>query len=81
MAAAGHPILALERIPLGDMAAYPLITYDPRYSGRWRVMQAFRKADLNPTIILSAIDADVCKTYVELGLGIGILTTRPAPAR
>ncbi|MDA8249293.1 MAG: LysR substrate-binding domain-containing protein [Rhodospirillales bacterium] len=71
----GHPILEKAELTLQDVAAYPIITYDPRYSGRWRVMNAFKKAGLNPTIILSAIDADVCKTYVELGLGIGILTT------
>jgi LysR family cys regulon transcriptional activator len=75
VASVGHPILDLKDMTIEDVAAYPLITYDPRYSGRWRVMNAFRKANLNPTIILSAIDADVCKTYVELGLGIGILTT------
>jgi LysR family cys regulon transcriptional activator len=75
VAPTGHPILEMDHITIEDVARYPLITYDPRYSGRWRVMQAFRTANLNPTIILSAIDADVCKTYVELGLGIGILTT------
>lgn len=75
VAPVGHPILAKKQFTLEDVAAYPIITYDPRYSGRWRVMNAFKKAGLNPTIILSAIDADVCKTYVELGLGIGILTT------
>ena len=71
----GHPILAKEHITLEDVAAHPIITYDPRYSGRWRVMQAFRNAGLDPQIVLSAIDADVCKTYIGLGLGIGILTT------
>lgn len=70
-----HPILKLPEITLEDLVAYPIITYDPRYSGRWRVMNAFKKANLNPTIALSAMDADVCKTYVELGMGIGILTT------
>lgn len=71
----GHPILEKAHLTLEDIAAQPIITYDPRYSGRWRVMQAFRKAGLNPEIVLSAIDADVCKTYIGLGLGIGILTT------
>ena len=75
VAPTGHPILALQTLRIDDVAQYPIITYDPRYSGRWRVMDAFRKAGLNPEISLSAIDADVCKTYVELGLGIGILTT------
>lgn len=71
----GHPILALDEITLEDIAKYPIITYDTRYSGRWKVMQAFKKAGLEPEVTLSAVDADVCKTYVELGLGIAILTS------
>src|SRR5580704_17448523 len=75
VAKAGHPILKVKDLTLKDVASYPIISYDPRYSGRWRVMKAFKNAGLEPKIILSAIDADVCKTYIELGLGIGILTT------
>lgn len=71
----GHPILSVKKLTLQAVAAHPIITYDPRYSGRWRVMNAFKRANLEPKIILSAIDADVCKTYIELGLGIGVLTT------
>jgi LysR family transcriptional regulator, cys regulon transcriptional activator len=71
----GHPILEVADLTLAAIARYPIISYDPRYSGRWRVMNAFKKANLDPKIILSAIDADVCKTYIELGLGIGVLTT------
>lgn len=75
VARTGHPILSVEKLTLEEVAAHPIITYDPRYSGRWRVMKAFRDAGLSPKIVLSAIDADVCKTYITLGLGIGILTT------
>ena len=75
VAKVGHPILAIKDLTLEAIASYPIISYDPRYSGRWRVMKAFKNAGLEPKIILSAIDADVCKTYIELGLGIGILTT------
>jgi LysR family cys regulon transcriptional activator len=71
----GHPILKVEPLTLKEIARYPIISYDPRYSGRWRVMSAFKKANIEPKVILSAIDADVCKTYIELGLGIGVLTT------
>jgi LysR family cys regulon transcriptional activator len=71
----GHPILQVEPLTLEEVARYPIISYDPRYSGRWRVMSAFNKAGIEPKVILSAIDADVCKTYIELGLGIGVLTT------
>ncbi len=71
----GHPILKLPKLTLQAIASYPIITYDTHYSGRWRVMKAFQEARLDPKIVLSAIDADVSKTYIELGLGIGVLTT------
>lgn len=70
----GHPIFALAEMGLADIAAYPIITYDPRYSGRWKVMGAFKKAGIKPRVILSAIDADVSKTYAAMGLGLAILT-------
>jgi LysR family transcriptional regulator, cys regulon transcriptional activator len=75
VAPTGHPILKTPKLTIQDVAAWPIITYNTRYSGRWKVMKAFSDAGLEPKIILSAIDADVCKTYVEMGLGIGILTT------
>lgn len=75
VAKVGHPILDVDPLTLQEIARYPIISYDSRYSGRWRVMNAFKKANIEPKVILSAIDADVCKTYIELGLGIGVLTT------
>jgi LysR family transcriptional regulator, cys regulon transcriptional activator len=74
-AKAGHPILSVKRLTLKEIAQYPIITYDQNYSGRWKVMKAFKDANLDPQIVLSAIDADICKTYVEMGLGIAILST------
>jgi len=71
----GHPILTVPELTLAEVAKYPIITYDERYSGRWKVMKAFEDAGLEPHIIMSGIDADVCKSYVGLGLGIGILAT------
>lgn len=71
----GHPIFALPSITLQDIADYPIITYDPRYTGRWKVMAEFRNAGIQPKVILSAIDADVCKTYAAMGLGLAILTS------
>ncbi|WP_070151485.1 LysR substrate-binding domain-containing protein [Sphingobium phenoxybenzoativorans] len=68
-----HPILAVPELTLEEIARYPIITYDTRYSGRWKVMKAFSDANLEPKIVMSGIDADVCKTYVGMGLGIGIL--------
>ena len=73
VAKVGHPILKVEPLTLREIAAYPLIVYGARHSGRFKVMDAFKKAGIEPKISLSAIDADVCKTYVELGLGIAIL--------
>lgn len=71
----GHPIFALPEITLAEIAKYPIISYDPRYTGRWKVMGAFQSAGIEPKVILSAIDADVCKTYAALGLGLAILTS------
>lgn len=71
----GHRILEDEALTLERIAEYPIITYDPRFSGRWKVLAAFTKMDLEPRILLSAIDADVCKTYVRLGMGVAILAS------
>ncbi len=68
-----HPLATKERITLEDLAAEPLITYHPSFTGRTRIDQAFAQRKLTPTIALEAIDSDVIKTYVRLGLGIGIV--------
>jgi LysR family cys regulon transcriptional activator len=70
---AGHPLAQLERISLEDLAREPLVSYHPSFSGRTRVDQAFAARRLKPNIVLEAIDADVIKTYVRLGLGVGIV--------
>jgi LysR family transcriptional regulator, cys regulon transcriptional activator len=71
----GHPLLKVRKLTLEEIARYPIISYDPAYSGYWRVTEAFRKAGIEPNVIFGAVDADVSKTYVEHGLGIAILTT------
>ncbi len=68
-----HPLLNEKPLTLEAIAHYPIITYDHAFSGRSKIDEAFEKAGLTPDIALTAIDADVIKTYVELGLGIGIL--------
>jgi len=73
VAKAGHPILQTKKLTLQNIAAYPLIVYGARHGGRLKVMQAFEQSGIDPKISLSAIDADICKTYVELGIGIAIL--------
>lgn len=67
-----HPLASKERIELEDIASEPLITYHPSFTGRTRIDQAFTQRHLQPQIALEAIDSDVIKTYVRLGLGLGI---------
>ncbi|MDB5896416.1 MAG: cysB [Ramlibacter sp.] len=69
----GHPLAKKERITLEDIAAEPLVTYHPSFTGRTRIDTAFAQRKLTPRIALEAIDSDVIKTYVRLGLGIGIV--------
>ena len=68
-----HPLALKERVSLEDIAAEPLITYHPSFTGRSRIDQAFAARKLSPRIALEAIDSDVIKTYVRLGLGLGIV--------
>ena len=68
-----HPLLEKDRIGLEDLAQVPLITYHPSFTGRTRIDQAFGLRQLKPHIVLEAIDSDVIKTYVKLGMGVGIV--------
>ena len=68
-----HPLLAVKTPSISDLAQYPIITYDGAFAGRSTINQAFAAAGLEPNVVLSAVDSDVIKTYVELDLGIGIL--------
>ena len=70
----GHDLLKHEGpLTLKQLARHPIITYDPAYSGRTHIDEAFAREGLKPSIVLSAMDADVIKTYVELGMGVGIV--------
>lgn len=69
----GHPLLSLRKISLKAIVKYPIITYDFAFTGRSKINQAFEARGLVPNVVLTALDADVIKTYVELGLGIGIV--------
>lgn len=69
----GHPLAKKERLTLEDLASEPLVTYHPSFTGRTRIDTAFAHKKLQPKIALEAIDSDVIKTYVRLGLGIGIV--------
>jgi LysR family cys regulon transcriptional activator len=70
---AGHPLLEEKILTLEAIANYPIITYDYAFTGRSRINKAFAARGLNPNVVISAIDSDVIKTYVEMGLGIGIV--------
>ena len=70
-----HPLIKEKRISLEAVAKYPIITYDFAFTGRSKMQGAFESRGLTPNIVLTAIDADVIKTYVELGLGVGIVAS------
>lgn len=68
-----HPLAGKKSVSLADIGSYPLITYDFAFTGGTLVSKVFHDAGVTPNIVLTAIDADVIKTYVELGMGIGII--------
>lgn len=70
---AGHPLVAQKDISLTDLAAYPIITYVRGVAGRRRLDSLFERQGLSPRVVLDALDADVIKTYVGLGMGVGII--------
>ncbi|QPF73486.1 CysB family HTH-type transcriptional regulator [Roseateles sp. DAIF2] len=70
---ADHPLALVERITLEQLAEEPLVSYHPSFTGRTRIDRAFAARQLHPRIVLEAIDSDVIKTYVKLGMGVGIV--------
>jgi len=68
-----HALLKNKKVTLEAINQYSIITYDSAFTGRSRINQAFETKGMEPNIVLTAIDSDIIKTYVELGLGIGIL--------
>lgn len=68
-----HPLTRLDRLTLHDIVQYPLVTYVFGFTGRSQLDEAFRGAQLKPTVAFTATDADVIKTYVRLGMGVGIV--------
>lgn len=73
-----HPLTSLtssaaRSLSLEQIAQYPIVTYDRAFSGRSNIDAAFEKAGITPDIVLEAIDADVIKTYADIGLGVGII--------
>jgi LysR family cys regulon transcriptional activator len=70
---AAHPLTRGASLTLAELANWPIVTYTEGLTGRTKIDQAFARAGIEPEIVMSALDADVIKTYVELGLGIGIV--------
>jgi LysR family cys regulon transcriptional activator len=71
----GHELLDGKALTLKRLARHPIVTYEIGYTGRTHIDEAFDRAGLKPSIVLSAMDADVIKTYVELGMGVGIIAS------
>ena len=71
----GHALTRLDELTLAALAEHPLITYHAGYTGRSRIDASFGAAGLVPDVVMSALDADVVKTYVEVGLGVGIIAS------
>ncbi len=72
---AGHPLEKVPHLTLASLAEYPIVTYHEGLTGRAKIDKSFADAGITPDIAMSALDADVIKTYVELGLGIGIIAS------
>jgi LysR family cys regulon transcriptional activator len=68
-----HPLLKERTLTLEELATYPIVTYDYAFANRSLMQKAFETRGLTPNIVLTALDADVIKTYVGLGLGVGIM--------
>jgi LysR family transcriptional regulator, cys regulon transcriptional activator len=69
----GHPLAATQPLTLEALAHYPIVTYDFAFTGRSAINAAFAARGLEPNVVLTALDSDVIKTYVELGMGVGIV--------
>lgn len=76
-----HSLLKLKKLTLEAINQYPIITYDFAFTGRTKINKAFASRGLEPNVVLTAIDSDVIKTYVELGLGVGILANMAFDAK
>ena len=77
----GHPLTQVHPLTLEALAEYPIVTYDEAFTGRSHIDAAFAKAGLAPDVVLTAIDADVIKTYVDVGLGVGIVASMAVDPR
>ena len=70
-----HPLTAIADPTLEQVAQYPIVTYTEGFTGRYRIDEGFEARGLTPNYVVTAADADVIKTYVRRGLGVGIIST------
>ena len=75
IAPVGHPILEAQPLTLEEIGRWPIVTYDPAFTGRTQMDRAFSTRGVELNVVLSAVDSDIVKTYVGMGLGIGILAS------
>ncbi|MBF8999964.1 MULTISPECIES: HTH-type transcriptional regulator CysB [Vibrio] len=71
----GHPLTRKETVSIADLAAYPLVTYVFGFVGRSELDNAFHREGLTPKVVFTATDADVIKTYVRMGIGVGVIAS------
>lgn len=76
-----HPLAQCEKLTLEALAEYPIVTYVFGFTGRSKLDEAFKNKDLSPNVVFTAADSDVIKTYVRLGLGVGIVAGMAVDAR
>lgn len=69
----GHPLTKLKKLTLEAVAEHPIVTYVFGFTGRSKLDDAFKDLGLEPKVVFTAADADVIKTYVRLGMGVGIV--------
>ena len=70
-----HPLAQVSKLTLQDVAKCPIVTYVFGFTGRSKLDDAFKREGLEPKVVFTAVDSDVIKTYVRLGLGVGIIAT------
>ncbi len=70
-----HPLAQVSKLTLEELAQYPIVTYTFGFTGRGKLDEAFRERGLDPKVVFTAVDTDVIKTYVRLGLGFGVIAS------
>jgi LysR family cys regulon transcriptional activator len=68
-----HPLAKMKPLTVEALAKFPIVTYDFSFTGRSAINAAFAAKGLDPNVVLTALDSDVIKTYVDLGMGVGII--------